>query len=368
MFYKNLHIHFLSGTGNTVRVASWMKELAETEGLSVKLSSITHLKPSDTDKDEETTLVGIGSPTHGFTAPWSVLRYAVRLPRKRKAHAFCFSTRAGLKFGPVFIPGLSATVFFVLALLLFFKGYRIKGMMSFDMPCNWIALHSGLKPSNSEAIVQRAKPKVMDFFARILHGQPRFFTRNLVYEFFGAVLLWPISILYLLIGRFFLAKLFFTNPNCNGCGICVQECPVHAVQFWGWLQKKPFWNYNCESCMHCMAFCPQQAIEASHPWAIVLYLLTAGSISVSILNALINWSAKWLPAIFWINPFSRLFYIYLVLFLAYYVFILLNRIPVVNRWLMYTTPTHYYRRYREPSAALSHFTKTVTDPIRKNRE
>ena len=43
------------------------------------------------------------------------------------------------------------------------------------------------------------------------------------------------------------------NDNCNECGLCVLECPVHAID------SNDIKNVNkevCISCMHCISICP----------------------------------------------------------------------------------------------------------------
>lgn len=51
---------------------------------------------------------------------------------------------------------------------------------------------------------------------------------------------------------------FAVNDKCNGCGICVQVCPVANIQL---LNDKPEWLHHCENCLACYNCCPQQAIH-----------------------------------------------------------------------------------------------------------
>lgn len=82
------------------------------------------------------------------------------------------------------------------------------------------------------------------------------------------------SLLCQVSGRFFLARRFFANRNCDGCGICAENGPVGAIEMKGQDPKWPFWRCNCESCMKCAAFCPHNAIEAGQSWALTLSLPT----------------------------------------------------------------------------------------------
>ena len=227
------------------------------------------------------------------------------------------------------------------------QGYSIRGLLSIDMPSNWLSLHPGLRPQNAEAIVNRAKPKLDRFMETLLSGRRSLITLNNVYEITWAVLLSWISGLYLIIGRFFLAKLFFANRHCDGCGICKSNCPAGAIRMWGRKKPRPFWTYHCESCMRCMAFCKKRAIEAGHSWAIILYYITSIPVAVYFLS--------WLAGLFPAAPLLEnsllqkllyLIYFYPSVFISYYAFYLLNRIPFINDLFTYTTLTHILFLYK----------------------
>lgn len=354
MTYQSMIIYFMSGTGNSYRVATWMKDLAIQKGMRAEALPITSGHADKVNRAPHEALIGIVMPTHGFTAPWHMIRWVRRLPPGEKTHAFCLATRAGLKFGSLFTPGISGTGTFVIAILLALKGYRVRGVMSLDMPSNWTAFHSGLHIEKVNAIIARAKPKAERFFGRLYAGETIALTKNNLYEIIWGSILLPISVLYLLIGRFFLAKLFFANNRCNGCGICADHCMVGAIKMVGHaLPQRPYWKYNCENCMRCMAFCPESAIEAGHSWAVILYFITSIPISVILLS--------WVGDVFSIGGDVQhlllgrsidLLYLYLSLFLSYAVFERLVRIPLINTVFTYSTLTHIYRRYNEPDTAL----------------
>ena len=278
--YSNAAIYFWSGTGNSYRVASWMGKIAEEHGLITRVVSIDKSIPTDETKPGNDSLMGIVFPTHGFTAPWHILKFAWRLPRSRSTHAFCVASRAGLKFGQIYVPGISGSATFIIALILLLKGYSVRGSMSVDMPSNWYSLHPIQSRQNHEAILARAQNSVARFMERILPNGKVWFTINNLYEITWGILLSLISIGYLFIGRFFLAKLFFANKNCDGCAVCADYCTVEAIKMWGKENPRPFWKYNCESCIRCSAFCPRQAIEAGHSWGVILYFMAGVPVSV----------------------------------------------------------------------------------------
>jgi ferredoxin len=357
MPYRNTVIYFLSGTGNSYRVSTWIERVGQEKGSNTTVVPIDKAEPGKEIKDESDNLLGIVTPTHGFTAPWQMLKFVWRLPRVKRTHAFCVATRAGLKFGRIFPPGISGSGTFLIALILRLKGYRVKGVMSVDMPSNWFSLHPIQCLENLEAIITRAENKTIQFTGSIFSNCRVWFTRNNVYEIVCGIVLSPISVLYLFIGRFFLAKLFFANTNCDGCGICAKNCSVGAIKMWGKENPRPFWKYNCESCMRCAAFCPHDAIEAGHSWGVVLYFISAVPVSFYVFA----WLGKSIPGTahlngYWLGEILDLAYFYPAIFGAYILFQVLLRVPAINMFFTYTTLTHYWGRYREPGIKLKQMT------------
>ncbi len=51
---------------------------------------------------------------------------------------------------------------------------------------------------------------------------------------------------------------YYTDDNCNGCGICVQICPVDNMVL---VNEKPEWQHKCQLCLRCFHYCPQEAIQ-----------------------------------------------------------------------------------------------------------
>lgn len=356
--YKNLTCYFMSGTGNTFRAASWFAERAGESGAAARLRKIEEAEPKNEIDGAADHLVGIGFPTHGFTAPWHMIRFLARMPQGKGAPVFVFATRGGSKIGAAYLPGLSGTGLFLAALILAIKGYRVRGFFGVDMPSNWTALHPGYKSETVEAIKKRSKTKGLSLFGKIFAGRSHYFSANLAFEFVFGLALLPISTLYLIMGRFVLAKLFFADKDCTGCGVCAVNCPVGAIRMIGRKNPRPFWRYNCESCMRCMAYCPEKAVEAGHSFLIVLYFLT--SIPFSVYFFL--WASRKIP---WIanldTHFSRealdFLLTYPALFLSYYLLHLATRFRWTNRLLTYSTFTRLYRRYHEPQTRVGQLTR-----------
>lgn len=349
--YKSATVCFWTGTGNSYRVSSWLGTIAENNGIEARGLSFDAFNSQQIMGPGKEGFIAIVFPTHGFTAPWHVLKSVWKLPHGRARHVFCIATRAGLKFGPLFVPGISGNATFVIALILLLKGYRVRGAMSVDMPSNWYSLHPIQDRKSQDTIIARAENKVAAFMENVLSHAKIWFTGNNLYEVLLGTLLSPVSVAYLFFGRFFLAKLFFANSNCNGCGICAQSCTVKAIAMRGQDRRIPFWQYNCESCMRCAALCPQNAIEAGHSWGVLLYFITAFPISYYLLSS-IGGDPERIAGIDrnLVGKIMEILYFYPAIFLSYSIFSLLIRIPVFNSLFTHTTMTHlsFWGRYREP--------------------
>ena len=51
---------------------------------------------------------------------------------------------------------------------------------------------------------------------------------------------------------------YYTDENCNGCGICQQICPVDNIKL---VNEKPEWQHKCQMCTGCLHYCPEKAIQ-----------------------------------------------------------------------------------------------------------
>ncbi len=346
----------MSGTGNTLRVAQWLAARARARGLAADVRDVETARVAPLPRPEPGDLLGVLMPTHAFTAPWPVLRFVLRAPFGHGAAAFVLATRAGTKFGRVNLPGLEGTGLYLVALLLALKGWRVRGVLGLDMPSNWTACHPAFGPAAVADIIGRAQPKAEGFFGALLAGRLRFGAGSCIALALG-VLLAPVSLGYLVMGRFYLARLFFATERCTGCGLCARSCPFGVLQMRG-QPPRPYWTWACESCMRCMNYCPERAVEAGHSWAIALFYLAHLPLAAWLLHALAQVAVLAGPAtnpwvVFWTRYGLQL----LALAVAYAGFWWLVRVPFFNRLFAWTTLTRWYRRYREPGTTLEDFRK-----------
>jgi Pyruvate/2-oxoacid:ferredoxin oxidoreductase delta subunit len=260
------------------------------------------------------------------------------------------ATRGGLKIGGLYTPGFEGSATLLVALILAAKGYRIRGTAGIDMPSNWTALHPSLPPQAVASIIERAHARTARFSDRLLSGRQHLLSWL---TWLLGVLLLPISLGYLLVGRFFLAKLFFASSACTSCGLCAEHCPNQAIEMRGdGDEARPYWTSRCESCMRCMATCPVEAVEASQGLAIGITVLSR----VVPTAAAVAWLTARLPLVGFLGrvpPWIVVWTTALAALAAAYPLIYgLLRVRPLNKLFTYATLTRLYRRYHEPATTL----------------
>ncbi len=341
---KKLIIYYFSGTGNARHVAQWVTEKAIANNWNSKMIDIGKLENRRNIQIEENTLVGFISPTHGFNYPPVMMKFILNLPRSSN-RIFLMNTRAGLKMGKFFLPGLSGIALLFSALIFLFKGNKILGMFPVDLPSNWISLHPGLKQDVIQSIYEKRKQQVEDFADILIEDKSNFKgLKDIVQD----LLIAPISIFYYLFGRFVFAKSFVASKSCNLCGLCVKTCPIKAIKVVG---KKPFWTHKCESCMHCINICPERAIETAHGFIAILAVFTNLVVSVyfykwTSLNQLITKAIPPVLADYVLVLVNTVIFL-AGLMLAYRVLHFALKIPAFEKLIIYSSLTKYkfWRRY-----------------------
>lgn len=359
-------LYYLSGTGNTYRVASWIKDYFNENDIETSLKPIEDADFQGDFHDSDRRLTAVLFPTHGFMPPWSMIKFLFRMPRQKKAQVMTVATRGALWIGPIKIPGAAGFSNFFAAIVLLFKGYDVRGFFSLDMAANMNNFHPSLSPATVKKISEKTKNRIDFFLSPIMSGKRVLFTLNNLYEsILAGFLFWLVPIfpiLYLIYAKTSMAKIMFANNSCVSCGMCAKICPNHAIEMKKFLGKKrPFWTYHCENCMRCMGYCKKKAVEAGHSLAIMQYFF----VSIPVIANTISWIAtstglSFEIKNFWIMALLESLYYLPALFLSYWIFWMLIRIPVVNTIFSVTTLTHYFKRFHEPETRIKDLIKRNT--------
>lgn len=343
---SSIKLYYFSGTGNAAAVSRWIAQETSLQGKKVDRINISKIRRLHIQSPSADSLIGFVSATHGFNFPPIMFHFLLCFPRGKGNRVFIINTRAGMKLGKYFLPGLSGMALYLSAIILILKGYKIQALKAVDLPSNWISIHPGLKKKVSDSIIDKRKEETRRFSQKLLQGKR--ILRGL-YSLPADLLITPIGILYYIIGRFFLAKTFIASKDCTGCGLCNKSCPVNAIKI---VDKRRFWTYKCESCMKCMNRCPERAIETAHGFVALIILVLNAAVLVS-LNRWIDMGGM-LESVL---PFSLAKYadfifnnaiLLAMMFVAYRVMHFLLQFSIFERLFVLTSFTHwnFWRRYR----------------------
>ncbi len=350
--FDRISMWVYSGTGNSLAAARWFAEEADGASVDARVQLVDH-RTTAAPPDGERVLLGFLYSTHGFCVPWTMLKLIARLPRcgERDAAAFLLNTRGGLKLGPLLLPGLTGVALLLPALMLWAKGYRVVGTRPLDMPSSWHQLHPALTGSAVSAICERRHQQVRVFAGRLLGGGRAF---HGFWTLPVDLSLVPVTILYLALGRYGLAKMQMASANCDACRICEKHCPVGAIEI---RDGRPYWKLTCESCMRCYSLCPQRAVQCAHSYSVL------GFLPFVVLIPLIHgyawpWITGLAPAlvplgvvgygIFWFA------FTFAITVAGYWLLHAMLRYRPINHALNYTSLTRLFRRHLAPGVTGKH--------------
>lgn len=342
---KEATIYYFSGTGNARQTAEWVSEGLRLYGFNAHVQDIHLFRGKEIPNPKKNELIGFCSPTHGFHFPAITRKFIYRFPKSNQGNAFVLNTRAGLRIGRIFIPGLSGLVHYESAIILKYKGYKMVGQRPIDLPSNWLSLHPAVRKRGIDLMYERQKRKVQGFTSKLAKGEK---DMRAYYDIIQDALISPIALGYLFIGRFALSKSFIASHECTRCGLCERSCPVNAIHL---VDKRMFWTYKCESCMQCMNQCPVQAIQTAHGFFIGLcYLFMVfgmGLFSKLLFSAFPSYNTQWLLTGF--GGFiveSALFLPFL--FLGYRIMHWLLRFKWIDKLVVWTSLTafRFWGRYK----------------------
>jgi len=340
--YDGIDLVVWSGTGNTLHVAERFAQSARAQGANARI--LTAAAPTEGDPSPR-RLLGLLAPTHGFTAPWPLLKAAFTHPNVRGIDAFVLVTRGGTRIAGKTLPGFEGTAAYLPAAILAWRGARVRGVGAIDMPLNWTVAVPAASPKDVRAIAERGDAQVDRFSRRILGGESAFggFAQLVI----GALMM-PLSLGYMLIARLLLAKMFFADERCTSCGTCEQLCPQAAVHLRG-SARRPYWTYRCQNCMRCMSNCPTDAIQGGQGWLLFyIWLMTlplSAFVAAEILGAF--GVSGGLTAGF-VGLLSDYLWIVIAVWAAYGILWLGLLVPGLRFVLSRATFTRFYRRYRGP--------------------
>lgn len=223
-------IFYFSGTGNSAWAARQLARLTGDEAYE-----ITALKePPDVSNAKQ---IGVVFPVYAWGAPEIVLEFVKKLPRPQ-----------GFTFGVCTCGGDAG-----LTMKRFSKVYPLCSSYSLRMPNNYII---GSDPDDEEEI-RRTIAVAREELERMAREICRQESVYRVYE--GALAGMKSYLANFGFNKFARStKPFFVDDSCNGCGRCMERCPVSSISL---RDGKPVWAAQCCQCLRCIHECPRQAIQ-----------------------------------------------------------------------------------------------------------
>ena len=348
--YSQVLIYYFSGTGNARNAAVWFGDEAKKHGLDFEMINIAKVDREDIFAPDTDTLVGFISPTHGFHFPRITTSFIGKFPLNNGGSAFVMNRRAGLRIGKIFIPGLSGILHYWCWIVLRLKGYSVKGLYPVDLPSNWLSIHPAVRKKGVDKIYNHIEPRVRLFARKMIAGKRSY---RALYDIIQDLLIAPVALGYVYVGRYLFAKSFIASNQCNMCGLCEKSCPVRAIKE---VDGRMYWTLKCESCMKCMNECPHQAIESAHGFIVVV--ATALTITVGYLLDLMltsdlfsDWT--WLQN-GWIRFAIKSILLIPFLVQAYKLMHWLKQFKSWNKFFIHTSLSHlkFWKRYQAPKLRL----------------
>jgi Pyruvate/2-oxoacid:ferredoxin oxidoreductase delta subunit/flavodoxin len=248
-----VHLRYFSGTGNTARAMVIATEELAAAGHRVDCREFNEAPPPETGHPD---LLVLGFPVLGFSAPSPFTRFVRRLPPSAGTPAVIFAIGGATVVGGAVLPGYSGSARGGVARLLRRRGYRVTGSYDFSYPENWTQVSNPPDPRATRDILLREDPLVRSAAREIAAGEPRVRENNL----FARMLCACVAVLFRVVGRRFLGKLFVSDRTCTGCGQCARTCPAGSISI---REGRPAWDLRCAGCNRCINTCPKASIQTS---------------------------------------------------------------------------------------------------------
>ena len=256
----NSDIFYFSATGNTENSVKLIAKDIEEAG---QIVNIVRLSGKTSPPEKIADRVILAFPTLAWRPPALIMRFIRRLPKVKpgeKKFAYVLAVAGG---GAKGAPKVAAKK-------LAKKGYKIALCESVNYADNWVQMMSAPDKEQKKKKNAIGANETKNVIPKILNSEEI----KKISLSFPEKLINIIGLLFALIGRRFLGKLFIADSDCNKCGLCKRACPVGAIVIKEGKKSRPWWRFNCESCNRCINICPVNAVNSSIPRALILILFT----------------------------------------------------------------------------------------------
>lgn len=235
-------IFYFTGTGNSL----WASRYLASKLGNARLVSLP-LAEGGAFSFPAGQRIGIVFPVIMFGLPLIVKRFLETAPLPNNTYNFAVATCGGMPCGTLDQA----------ARLLGNRGLQLSAGFSVAMVNNCTAIAEAVSPEKQRQRLDRAAATLDRVCAKI-KNQERQLDKGM------PVLNWYFSgIIHQKaesrIGT--AAQYFYTDSNCNGCGLCEKVCPVRNIAM---NAMKPVWKGQCEQCYACLQWCPRESVQVKN--------------------------------------------------------------------------------------------------------
>lgn len=240
----SIQIYYLSGTGNSLHVARELEK--RLDGVEL-IPIISVLKNQRSVTTAET--IGLIFPIHNLSVPILVKRFLEKADLKSAKYIFAIATRF-----------CSDAVFSSIDEILKKQNKFLDAYFSVEMPCTYIPIFT--LPSQSEiARMEKELLKRLDEIQKIVLSKQTDREKDDRLVFVLGHILYPLITAFMFTFRFpDMARSFYADSKCNGCGLCEKVCLSERIVM---KDGKPVWlnSIDCVYCFACLHYCPVEAVQ-----------------------------------------------------------------------------------------------------------
>lgn len=238
-------IFYFSGTGNSIHIAKLLaQKLKDT-----KVASIQNINDYPVNSYKK---IGFIFPVYYLHAPNFVINTLRKLELVPLQHVFlvaAFAGSWGFSLEDAHLAILEKNKHLIAKDKILLQQFKVR------VPGNYILEYGASSSSLQNYILQKAEIKLDKIALTILQeSSVKIIKANLIakiYKHKGIEKPKEFSAI---------GKQFFTNSNCNLCGMCIKLCPVKNIDL---KENRIQWDNRCQQCMTCVQWCPRNAV--AHP-------------------------------------------------------------------------------------------------------
>ncbi len=132
------------------------------------------------------------------------------------------------------------------------KGFALAAAYSVKMADDWTVWFDLSDPRKVDKILQSEMPQIEEIIRHVRAGDEGSYMKDTL----PMIAVMGSGIVYDQMRK---TKHLHAEESCVGCGVCVQECPLSAIEM---RDGRPVWvKKQCTMCLHCIHSCPQFAIQ-----------------------------------------------------------------------------------------------------------